>query len=324
MGDAREAGSSGAGRPLRFAVIGAGMAGILSARSSCARPGYDDFTVYEKADRARRHLAREHLSRASPATCPPISTATRSRRTPSGATASRRGPRSRPTSRAWRERHGVSRRASASARRSTRCEFRDGRWRLETKRRPARRGRRRDRRDRRAPPPERARRSRASTASRGALLPQRALGPRRAARRPPRRRRRHRLDRGADRRRAIVDRVREALALPAHRAVDHAAGEPGLQRGRARRVPPPARSSLDADARRHRRSSSTAFSSGLVDANSPQMKMIEDGVPREPRAERARPGAAREAAPELPRGVQAPGHVARLLPTRSSSRTPRS
>src|SRR6187402_2828195 len=37
-------------RPLRFAVIGAGMAGILSA-IKLTEAGFDDFTVYEKADR---------------------------------------------------------------------------------------------------------------------------------------------------------------------------------------------------------------------------------------------------------------------------------
>jgi cation diffusion facilitator CzcD-associated flavoprotein CzcO len=37
-------------RPLRFAVIGAGMAGILSA-IKLQEAGFDDFTVYEKGDR---------------------------------------------------------------------------------------------------------------------------------------------------------------------------------------------------------------------------------------------------------------------------------
>jgi len=37
-------------RPLRFAVIGAGMAGILAA-IKLTEAGYDDFTIYEKADR---------------------------------------------------------------------------------------------------------------------------------------------------------------------------------------------------------------------------------------------------------------------------------
>ena len=37
-------------RPLRFAIIGAGMAGILSA-IKLKDAGLTDFTVYEKADR---------------------------------------------------------------------------------------------------------------------------------------------------------------------------------------------------------------------------------------------------------------------------------
>jgi cation diffusion facilitator CzcD-associated flavoprotein CzcO len=37
-------------RPLRFAIVGAGMAGILSA-IKLREAGLDDFTVYEKADR---------------------------------------------------------------------------------------------------------------------------------------------------------------------------------------------------------------------------------------------------------------------------------
>src|SRR6202789_2223892 len=37
------------GRPLRFAVIGGGMAGILSA-IKLMEAGHTDFTVYEKAD----------------------------------------------------------------------------------------------------------------------------------------------------------------------------------------------------------------------------------------------------------------------------------
>ena len=44
----------------RIVVIGAGMAGILRA-IKLSEAGYDDFTVYEKAEPARRHVAREHL-----------------------------------------------------------------------------------------------------------------------------------------------------------------------------------------------------------------------------------------------------------------------
>ena len=35
---------------LRFAIIGAGMSGILSA-IKLTEAGYSDFTIYEKADR---------------------------------------------------------------------------------------------------------------------------------------------------------------------------------------------------------------------------------------------------------------------------------
>src|SRR5437763_15969232 len=38
------------GRPLRCAVVGAGMAGILSA-IKLTEAGFTDFTVYEKGDR---------------------------------------------------------------------------------------------------------------------------------------------------------------------------------------------------------------------------------------------------------------------------------
>jgi cation diffusion facilitator CzcD-associated flavoprotein CzcO len=37
-------------RPLRFVIIGAGMSGILSA-IKLREAGFDDFSLYEKADR---------------------------------------------------------------------------------------------------------------------------------------------------------------------------------------------------------------------------------------------------------------------------------
>jgi cation diffusion facilitator CzcD-associated flavoprotein CzcO len=50
-GDRGRTGQAGAQqRPLRFAVIGAGMSGILSG-IRLREAGYDDFTIYEKADR---------------------------------------------------------------------------------------------------------------------------------------------------------------------------------------------------------------------------------------------------------------------------------
>ncbi len=50
MGERQNGGSATAGRRLRFAIVGAGMAGILSAIKLRER-GLADFTVYEKADR---------------------------------------------------------------------------------------------------------------------------------------------------------------------------------------------------------------------------------------------------------------------------------
>ena len=39
-----------AGRDLRFAIVGAGMSGLLCA-IKLREAGFDDFTIYEKADR---------------------------------------------------------------------------------------------------------------------------------------------------------------------------------------------------------------------------------------------------------------------------------
>jgi cation diffusion facilitator CzcD-associated flavoprotein CzcO len=47
---ARSEVSMGSERPLRFVIIGAGMSGILSA-IKLQEAGFDDFTIYEKADR---------------------------------------------------------------------------------------------------------------------------------------------------------------------------------------------------------------------------------------------------------------------------------
>ena len=95
--------------------------------------------------------------------------------------------------------------------------------------RPPRRGRRRDRGDRRAAPPEPARHRGPRHASPARCFHSARWDHDVRARRPARRHHRHRLDRGADRLGAGRPRG-EARALPAHRAVDHAAGEPGVHR----------------------------------------------------------------------------------------------
>ena len=47
---------------LRIVIIGAGMAGILTA-IKCREAGFNNFVIYEKARRDRRNLAGKYLSR---------------------------------------------------------------------------------------------------------------------------------------------------------------------------------------------------------------------------------------------------------------------
>ena len=66
------------------------------------------------------------------------------------------------------------------------------------------------------------------------------------------------------------------------------------------------------------------FSNAVVDADSPQMQIIEDLCRGNLEDNVTDAGAAREAPPRLPGGLQAARHLARLLRGRSRSRTPSS
>ena len=104
----------------------------------------------------------------------------------------------------------------------------------------------------------------------------------------------------------------EVLAVPAHRAVDHAAGEPPLFRGRAERVP----RRSGAVARAARRSLEAVR--GGIRERARRRRLARDagdrgGMPEEPRRQRARSRAEGAAAPELPRRVQATRDLAQLL-----------
>ena len=120
----------------------------------------------------------------------------------------------------------------------------------------SRRSRRGHRGHRRAAPPE-VPRHRGPRLVRGRDVPQRALGPRRPARRRAGRHHRHRFDRGADR---LGDRRprRAPLAVPADGAVDHAAGEPGVHRRGAGRVPRATRAARGACTRTSRTCSTSS------------------------------------------------------------------
>jgi cation diffusion facilitator CzcD-associated flavoprotein CzcO len=89
------------GRALRIVVIGAGMAGILTA-IKLREAGYTDYVIYEKTDAPRWHLAREHLSRRGLRRAGPSATPIPSSPTPTGARPSRRARRFRPISKASR------------------------------------------------------------------------------------------------------------------------------------------------------------------------------------------------------------------------------
>ena len=77
----------------RIAIVGSGFAG-LGVAIRLKQAGIEDFVVLERAERPRRHVAREHLSRAAPATSRPTCTRSRSRRTRAGAGRSRASRRS--------------------------------------------------------------------------------------------------------------------------------------------------------------------------------------------------------------------------------------
>ncbi len=53
-------------RDLRVAVIGSGFSGLGTA-IRLMQQGIDDFLVFERGRRGRRHLARQHLPGAAPA-----------------------------------------------------------------------------------------------------------------------------------------------------------------------------------------------------------------------------------------------------------------
>ena len=258
-------------RPLRFVIVGAGMAGILAAIKLRAA-GFDDFTIYEKAERARRHLAREHLPghrlrrafaplqlfvRAERRVEPPL----RAGRGDPGATSSR-----------WRASTACTS-ASASVEEIVRCERADGRWQLETARGDARQRRLRARsrpaccttrscRDIEGLDRFEGARSTAPSGTTRAAVDGSRVGV---------------VGTGSSAVQivsALAARVGEALAVPAHGAVDHAAGEPGVHRRRSARATatPGVVAELRADLSRR---FAEGFSNAVVDPDSPQMQLIE-------------------------------------------------
>ena len=295
------------GRPLRFAIIGAGMAGILAA-IKLREAGYDDFTIYEKAERLGGTW-RENTYPGIACDVPSHLYSYSFEPNPDWSHRFSPGPEIQSYFEGVAHRYGVSERIRCGAE-VTRLEFRDGRWQLEL------RDGRRDAVD-------------VVIAATGVLH-------------HPKWPEYEGLDRfeGAlfhsaawdhavkidGRRVGLVGTGSSAVQITSA-IVDRVAKLALFQRTAQWIMPQENPAYSDAERAEFRRDPAildrmhadmavlfAAFSNGLVDANSPQMKAIEGRLPREPGDQRARPGAARAAAPELQGRLQAPGDVARFLP----------
>ena len=302
-------------RPLRFAVIGAGMAGILSA-IKLEEAGQTDFTVYEKADRPGgtwRENTYPGLSCDVPSHLYSLLVRTELRVEPhalsrTGDPGLLRGRR--PATAAWCH-------TSASATRSWPANSTAGAG--SSPRPPAIV----TRSTWSSPPPAcsttpSTRRSRVSTRSPATMFHSARWDHSVALDGRARRHHRHGLDRRADRlghRRTAG----EALAVPAHGPVDHAGAQPGVHGGGTGRLPPgPGAPGGTAHAPvgplRHvlRRRGGRGLPHDGDDRG---------GVPGQPRGQRRRRGPPRAASTRLPGRVQAPHRVGRLLPGHPATRT---
>jgi cation diffusion facilitator CzcD-associated flavoprotein CzcO len=116
--------------PLRFAILGAGMSGILSA-IKLQEAGYDDFTVYEKAERLGGTW-RENTYPGISCDVPSHLYSYSFEPNPDWSHRFSPGPEIQAYFEGVARRHGVTPRIQFGAE-IARCEFEDGRWHLETK-----------------------------------------------------------------------------------------------------------------------------------------------------------------------------------------------
>jgi cation diffusion facilitator CzcD-associated flavoprotein CzcO len=132
MGNGRAArsGNTANERPLRFAVIGAGMAGILSA-IKLEEAGLGDFTVYEKGERVGGTW-RENTYPGLACDVPSHLYSYSFELNPDWSHRFSPGPEIQAYFERVARKHGVEKRTHFGDE-VTRCEFDDGRWRLETK-----------------------------------------------------------------------------------------------------------------------------------------------------------------------------------------------
>ena len=117
-------------RPLRFAIIGAGMAGILSA-IKLREAGFDDFTIYEKADRVGGTW-RENTYPGLACDVPSHLYSYSFEPNPEWSHRFSPGPEIQAYFESVAKRHGLESRIQCGEE-VTRCAFERGRWQLETK-----------------------------------------------------------------------------------------------------------------------------------------------------------------------------------------------
>ena len=299
-------------RALRFAIIGAGMAGHPQRDQAARRPASPTSRSTRRRDRVGgtwRENTYPGLACDVPSHLYSYSFA------PNPEWSHRFSPGDEIQAyfeqRRARARHRSAR--SGSATRSSRCRFDDGRWHLETDERAPRRRRRRHRGHRRAAPSRSYPDIDGPRLVRGRGVPQRPLGSRRAASTarasassaPARRRCRSSS--------ALVDRVAKLSLfqrtaqwiMPQENPAVHRGGEGGVPRepGAA------ARSCTTNLAQMF-----GMFANAVVDADSPEMQDDRGAcASRTSRATCAIPELRERAAARLPRGVQAADHLARLL-----------
>lgn len=121
---------AGAGRPLRFIIIGAGLSGILSA-IKLTQAGYTDVTIFEKADRLGGTW-RENTYPGVACDVPSHLYSYSFELNPNWSSRCSPGAEIRAYLEEVARRHGIDRRIRYSEEVS-RCEFSEGRWHIETR-----------------------------------------------------------------------------------------------------------------------------------------------------------------------------------------------